>query len=241
MSLTLAETRLCANHMLARLSDEHLEPLCARLDKVDTALKQVLHERDAPIRHVYFPCNAALSNMIFLEDGSAVEVGTVGNEGFNAVELLANASVATETSICQIAGRSLRMSASDYKAAIDGPTPLRHVCECYLQGYLSQLSQSVACNRKHSLEGRFARWLLVTHDRVQGNEFLLTQEFLSDMLGVRRPSVSQVASEFQDKGLIGYSRGHMKILDRGRLERISCECYACVRKQFKRVLGIPYG
>jgi len=241
MSVTLAEARLCANHMLARLPDEHYAPLCAKLDRVETRLKQVLHERNEPIDHVYFPCSATVSNIVFFKDGSAVEVGTVGNEGFNAVALLARASTATETSVCQIAGHSLRMKRQDYLDAIDGNTPLRHVSECYLQGYLSFVSQAAACNRKHPLEARFARWLLATHDRVQGREFLLTQEFLADMLGVQRPSVSFAAAAFQKNGLIQYTRGHMKILDRAGLEAVSCECYACVRDQFKRVLAVPYG
>ena len=241
MSVTLTEARLCANHMLSRLSDEHYEPLCAKLDRVETSLKQTLHTRNSPISYVYFPCNATLSNMVYFEDGSAVEVGTVGNEGFNAVELLARASAATETSVCQIEGHSLRMTAHNYLQAIDGNTPLRHVSECYLQGYLTQVSQTAACNRKHSLDARFARWLLATHDRVQGRDFVLTQEFLADMLGVHRPSVSIVAAAFQKNGIIEYTRGQMKILDRGKLEALSCECYACVRDQFKRVLDIPYG
>lgn len=241
MSVTLAEARLCTNHMLARLCDEHYAPLCGKLDRVETSVKQVLHERHRPISYVYFPCNAAISNMVFFEDGSGTEVGTVGNEGFNTVELLAHASAATETSVCQIAGHSLRMTARDFLEAIDGPTPLRHISECYLQGYLSQVSQTAACNRRHTLESRFARWLLVTHDRVQGREFLLTQEFVADMLGVQRPSVSLVAAAFQRDGLIRYRRGHMKILHRAQLEKISCECYACVRTHFKRVLDMPYG
>ncbi|HYD95305.1 MAG TPA: Crp/Fnr family transcriptional regulator [Noviherbaspirillum sp.] len=241
MSVTLIEARGCANHLLARLSDKDFEPLCSQLVLVHTAQKQVLHERNGPIRFVYFPCSCAMSNMIFFEDGTAVEVGTVGNEGVSGIELLARASVATETSICQVEGKSLRMEAGEFAKAIDGRTPLRRVSECYLQGYLSQVSQSVACNRKHSLEARFARWLLVTHDRVLGNEFCLTQEFLGDMLGVQRPSVSLVAAEFQKEGLIQYARGHIKILDRERLEATSCECYAAVRAQFKRVLGLSYG
>lgn len=241
MSVTLAEARLCANHMLSRLSDEHYAPLCDKLERVQTSAKQLLHERNHPIPYVYFPCNAAMSNMVAFEDGTVIEVGTVGNEGFNAPELLARASVATETSICQIAGHSMRMKSGDYLQAIEGNTPLRHVSECYLQGYLSQVSQTAACNRRHTLESRFARWLLLTHDRVQGREFMLTQEFLADMLGVNRPSVSVAAAAFQKDGLIHYRRGHMSILDRAKLEAVSCECYACVNAQFKRVLGTPYG
>jgi hypothetical protein len=175
------------------------------------------------------------------QDGYAVEVGTVGNKGFSGVELLAGATLATETCVCQIEGDSLRMRTSDFREAVKGPSPLRHFAECYLQGYLMQLSQSVACNRKHTLEARFARWMLITHDRVKGQEFYLTQEYLADMLGSQRPSVSMVAAGFQKEGVLQYSRGHVKILNRAKLEGEACECYANIRQQFKRVLGVPYG
>lgn len=241
MSVTLNEARLCSNHLLAKLSDEHLAPLCALLQRVHTNPKDILHHHNTPVEYVYFPSTGALSNLLFLQNGSAIEVGTVGNEGLSAVELLAGAVVANETCVCQIEGDSLRMTAASFRQAVHGPTPLRHVTECYLQGYLAQLSQSVACNRKHSLEARFARWLLITHDRVQGREILLTQEFLADMLGVYRPSVSLVAAAFQKMGVIEYKRGHMKILSRAILEDETCECYALGREQFKRVLGVPYG
>jgi CRP-like cAMP-binding protein len=241
MSITLGEARLCSNHLLAKLSDEHLQPLCSLLEHIHTDIKHVLHERNGAIPYVYFPNTAALSNLIFLEDGSAVEVGTVGTEGFSAVELLANASVATETCVCQIKGSSLRMKTTDFRKAVKNSSPLRHVAECYLQGYLVQLSQSVACNRKHALEARFARWMLLTHDRVREQEFFLTQEYLADMLGCHRPSVSVVAAGFQKDGVMQYTRGHVKILNRAKLEAQACECYAIVRQEFKRVLGVPYG
>jgi CRP-like cAMP-binding protein len=241
MSVTLSEARLYTNHLLAKLSDEHLADLCPMLERVHLVPKDVLHRQHDTIDYVYFPSTGALSNLIFLSDGAAVEVGTIGNEGFSGVELLAGASLSTETCVCQIEGSGLRIKVGDFKRAITGITPLRHVTECYLQGYLSQLSQSVACNRKHLLEARFARWLLLTHDRVQGREFQLTQEFLADMLGVHRPSVSLVAAAFQKMGIIHYNRGHMKILDRAALEHESCECYAQVRQQFKRLLNVPYG
>nr|WP_314626751.1 Crp/Fnr family transcriptional regulator [uncultured Noviherbaspirillum sp.] len=241
MSVTLGEARLCSNHLLAKLSDEQLQALCPMLEHSDTDIKQVVHERNGTIPYIYFPNTAAFSNLIFLEDGSAVEVGTVGNEGFTAVELLANASMATETCVCQIKGTSLRMQMSDFRNSIKNASPLRHVAECYLQGYLVQLSQSVACNRKHPLEARFARWMLLTHDRVREQEFYLTQEYLADMLGCHRPSVSLVAAGFQKDGVLQYTRGHVKILSRAKLEAQACECYAIVRREFKRVLGVPYG
>jgi len=240
MTITLSEARLSANHLLSRLLDEHLEPLCPLLEQVHTDVKHVVHERNSHIPYVYFPTTSALSNLIILIDGAAIEVGTVGNEGFSGVELLAGARVATETCVCQIEGHSIRMQACDFLKAVQGSSPLRHIADCYLQGYLAQLSQSVACNRKHSLEARFARWMLVTHDRVQGNEFLLTHEFLADMLGSQRPSVSLVAAGFQKTGVLRYSRGHVRILDRVQLEAQACECYAYVRQQYQRVLGIPY-
>lgn len=241
MSVTLDEARLYTNHLLARLTDEQLEPLCPMLERIHTNIKHVVHERNGTIPYVYFPNTSALSNLIYLEDGSAVEVGTVGNEGFSGVELLAGATLATETCVCQIEGDSLRMRTSDFREAVKGSSPLRHFAECYLQGYLVQLSQSVACNRKHTLEARFARWMLITHDRVKGQEFYLTHEYLGDMLGSQRPSVSMVAAGFQKEGMLQYSRGHVKILNRAKLEAEACECYANVRQQFKRVLGIPYG
>ena len=241
MAVSVSEARLYTNHLLARLSDEHLEPLCPYLEKVHSHVKDLAHERNSTIPHVYFPSTSAFSNLIYMEDGSAIEVGTVGNEGFSGVELLAGASMATETCVCQIEGDSLKMRKEDFVTALRECGPLRRVAECYLQGYLAQLSQSVACNRKHSLEARFARWMLVTHDRVRGQEFFLTHEFLADMLGAQRPSVSVVAAAFQKAGVLQYSRGHVRIIDRARLEADACECYACVRQQFSRVLNVPYG
>jgi CRP-like cAMP-binding protein len=241
MSVALTEAQLCANHLLAKLSPPQLQALLPRLDMVELNRKDVIHKRGEPIGYVHFPCSAAISALMYLENGTAVEVSTVGNEGFSSVELLINASVAIETAICQIAGKSLRMKASDFKEHIQGDTPLRHLAECYFQGYLAQVSQSVACNRLHTIEERFARWLLITHDRVRDDDFYLTQEFLSDMLGVHRPSVSLIAGAFQSAGMIRYSRGHMKILNRAALEDTACECYGAVRAEFKRVLGIPYG
>jgi CRP-like cAMP-binding protein len=196
MAVTLGEARLYSNHLLVKLSDEQLEPLCPMLERIHTNIKYLVHERNDIIPFVYFPHTAALSNLIYLADGSAVEVGTVGNEGFSGVELLAGATSATETCVCQIEGLSLRMRTADFLEALKGSSPLSHFAECYFQGYLMQVSQSVACNRKHSLEERFARWMLLTHDRVQGQEFVPTHEYLADMLGCHRPSVSVVAAGF---------------------------------------------
>lgn len=241
MPVTLAQAHQCQNHLLAKLPDEHYQRLLPRLDLVQTKLKEVLYRQDETIQYVYFPCNFALSCMLYMEDGSMVEVGTIGNEGFTNIELLLAGTHSTETIVCQIAGQSLRMKENDFREAISGPTPLRHLAECSGLAFLAQVSQSVACNRLHSIEMWFARWLLITHDRVQGDEFNLTQEFLASMLGVHRPSISLVAGVFQQAGLIKYSRGHMKVLDREKLEEAACECYGTVRRQHQRLLGISRG
>jgi CRP-like cAMP-binding protein len=199
--------------------------------------KQVLFERGIPIEHVYFPVTSVFSILSFMYNGTAVEVATVGNEGFAGIDVLVGGAVATDTTICQVAGDSFRMRASTFKEAVTDDTPLRRIAQRYLQSYLSQVSQSVACNRLHTIEERFARWVLMTHDRVGGDAFRLTHEFLADMLGVHRPSVSLVAGSFQQAGLIKYSRGNLTILDRAGLEEVSCECYAKVKSQFQRLLG----
>ena len=176
-----------------------------------------------------------------MEDGVGIEVGTCGNESFTGVELLLGATVAVETVSCQIPGHSLRMKVDDFRLTADNHLPFRRLLQCSAQGYLAQVSQSVACNRLHNVENRFARWLLITHDRVQGDEFALTQEFMAAMLGVHRPSDSLVAGMFQQAGIIKYTRGHVTILDRAKLEEASCECYGVVRKQYQRLLGVPHG
>jgi CRP-like cAMP-binding protein len=227
--------------LLNKLTDEELKPLLPLLEMVSTGIKDVLYRQGEPIRFVYFPCTAAQSCLVTMEDGFGIEVATMGNEGFTGVRLLLSATLATETIVCQIAGNNLRMNVDDFRAIVKEHARLLELLHCAAQAYLTQISQSVACNRLHNVNMRFARWLLVTHDRVQGDKFHLTQEFMASMLGVHRPSVSLVANEFQQAGIIRYSRGHMHILDRDKLEESACECYAKVRGQFERLLDISHG
>jgi CRP-like cAMP-binding protein len=241
MSITLTEARQFRNHLLDKLPDDELAPFLSLFDLVETNVKDVIARQGEQIRYVYFPCNCALSCIVYMEGGSGIEVGTVGNEGFTCVEALFNAEIALETVVCQIAGVSLRMRIDHFRQVLNSPGRLNRLLQCSGQAYLSQVSQSVACNRLHSIDMRFARWMLITHDRVQGDEFSLTQEFLAAMLGVHRPSVSTVAGMFQQAGMIKYSRGRVKILNRALLEESSCECYAVVRSHFERLLGMPYG
>jgi CRP-like cAMP-binding protein len=241
MSITLTQGRQSKNHLLSKLTDEQFRPLLSFFDLVEVKFKDVLVRQGDPIEYVYFPTAGAFSCIVYMEDGSGVEVGTVGNEGFTNIEMLLDATIAIETVVCQVSGASLRMSADDFRTVIPDARALNKILKCSGQAYLAQVSQSVACNRLHSTDIRFARWLLITHDRVQGDEFEITQEFLAAMLGVHRPSVSVVAGLFQQAGIIRYTRGRMKILDRAKLEESACECYATVRGQFERLLGVPRG
>ncbi|WP_194715092.1 Crp/Fnr family transcriptional regulator [Noviherbaspirillum soli] len=241
MSTAADQTLGCDNQLLAKLPDEEYQALLPLFDLVETPLKEVLYRQGEPISHVYFPCTSVHSCVVYMEDGAGVEVGTMGNEGFTGVEVLLDATLATETSVCQIAGTSLRMQIDDFREALGKSITLRKILRCSGQAYLSQVSQAVACNRLHNIEMRFARWLLVTHDRVRGDAFHLTQEFLAAMLGVHRPSISVVAAAFQEAGMISYCRGHLTILDRPGLEASACECYGTVRRQFERLLGAARG
>jgi CRP-like cAMP-binding protein len=229
----------CANRLLALLPEAEYQNLRPQLEYVDTPTRFIVYERDKPITEVYFPLEGAHSVLIIMEDGAAVEVGTVGNEGFSTVDVLTGTAVAMETTVCQVPGSALRLPLPVFEKAIEGDTVLRSVTARFLRVYLAQVSQSVACNRLHSLEQRFARWVLMCQDRTQGDEFRLTQEFLADMLGVYRPSVSLVARSLQQAGLLRYNRGVMNILDRKGLEEVCCECYRVVRRRYEKSFGPP--
>jgi CRP-like cAMP-binding protein len=236
-----ASAKECGNFLLSMLPEAEYQSLKPHFELIGSPLKSVFYQRDQPIEYVYFPLSGEHSVLTFMENGSAAEVGMVGNEGFSTVEVLTGSDWALETVICQIPGETLRLPLTRFMEAIQGETKLRRLVYRYFQYYLAQVSQSVACNRLHTTEERFAKWMLMNHDRVPGDEIHITQEFLADMLGVHRPSVSLIARGFQQLGLIKYSRGVVTVLDRQGIEEASCECYAAVRKQYERALGRPVG
>lgn len=229
----------CRNLLLAMLPDEDYAQIIPHLEYMQTPLHLKLFDRDGPIRHAYFPLSGEHSLLSTMSNGATVEVGTVGYEGFSTVDLLTGNETAITTTVCQIPGEALRMEAGRFLALTSGDTPLRRICLRYLQAYLAQVSQAVACNALHSVEHRFARWILMSHDRMHRAPFQLTHEYLASMLGVHRPSVTLVAGKFQERGLIEYKRGVITVLDRPGLEHASCECYDIVRRQFQRLLGKP--
>ncbi|TFW09740.1 Crp/Fnr family transcriptional regulator [Oxalobacteraceae bacterium OM1] len=230
----------CPNLLLSMLPEDDYRQLLPFLERVETPLHFLLFERDQPIREAYFPLVGEHSILASMQNGAAVEVGTVGYEGFSTVDLLMGSDTAIETTVCQIPGEALRMPAPRFKEFTAADTPLRRITLRYLQSYLSQVSQAAACNRLHAVEQRLAKWLLMSHDRMRQPEFSLTQEYLAAMLGVQRPTVSLAASSLQRAGLIVYSRGKVTILDRAGLEASSCECYRVVRGHFARFLGTDF-
>jgi CRP-like cAMP-binding protein len=223
------------NALLSALPPEERRRL--PLEPVAQGLREVVYEPNGPITHVYFPLSGVFSLLVHMADGLAVEAGTVGNEGMVGLPVFLGAETSPHQAFAQVAGDSLRMRTEDFKGALRRDGPLHEVLQRYNQALMNQMAYSVACNRLHSVEERMCRWLLMTHDRVGADRFPLTQEFLAQMLGVRRPSVTVVAGVLQKAGLIAYARGWVLILDRAGLEASSCECYRVVRDEFDRLLG----
>lgn len=235
------KTERPANRLLASLPRADYERLRPHLEVVRPRAKEILHEQGAPIDYVYFPEGGTLSFLAVLGNGEAVEVGTVGNEGMGGVSAALGSDTSPHRTTCQIPGRALRMRAAQFRSAVPPNHPLHEIVRRYADAFLMQVAQSVACNRKHTVPQRLARWLCMTHDRVEGDEFPLTQEIIAQMLGVRRQSVSEVASEFQAAGIIDYRLGRVTVEDRRALERAACECYRAVRSRFERLLGASRG
>lgn len=224
------------NRLLASLPSDVYERVAGQVEHMRGNLKLISYEPDQPIDHVYFMHSGVASLVTIMEDGSSAEVATVGNEGFVGVPVVLDAERMPGRALIQIPGEMSRLPAAILKEEMDRSSTLRSLLLRYTQALLNQVAQSAACNRLHSIEERCARWLLMTHDRVEADEFPLTQEFLSQMLGVRRPSVTVVASMLQKAGLIRYTRGSIRVTDRDGLEKASCECYRIIRAEFDRLV-----
>jgi len=209
------------NRLLSKLPNDYYRELAPKLETVHLELRQILYESQRPIEHVYFPINCVLSMLAEMEEDSLVEVATVGNEGMVGLPLFLGATTTPGMAFSQIAGEALRMSATAFLAAKQDSGPFGELLHRYTQALMVQISQGTACNRVHEIAQRCARWLLLTHDRVGADKFLLTQEFLSQMLGVRRATVNDIALRFQEASYIEYSRGRIRILRREKLESAS--------------------
>ena len=228
---------LRANTLLAGLPEEEFEPLRGRLDVVGVQLRDQVYQPREPISEVYFPLTSVFSMVAVADDHIAVEVGTIGHEGMVGLPLFLGAPTSPNAAFCQIAGRAARMGAADLHEFLGHDGALHGMLHRFTQTTMVQLAQNVACNMTHSTEQRAARWLLTTGDRVRSDQFLLTQEFLGQMLGVRRQTTSETASALQTDGLIHYTRGNVTITDREGLIRRACECYQIVRAEFDALVS----
>ncbi|HEY9900852.1 MAG TPA: Crp/Fnr family transcriptional regulator [Candidatus Sericytochromatia bacterium] len=229
------------NRLLAALPDAEYQRLVPHLERVPLPVKQVLHKRGESIEYVYFPHRAIVSLISTPEEGSKVEVGLVGNEGLVGIPAVLGDNIATTTAIVQREDSGMRMEASLLKTEFQRGGVLQSLLLRYTQALYALTSQNAACNRLHNLEERLARWLLLVYDRVGSNQLQLTQEFIAEMLGVRRAGVTEAANHLQQAGLIRYSRGKITILNRQKLEAASCSCYGIINSEYARLLGTDNG
>src|SRR5271165_7010499 len=225
------------NRLLARLPPEEHQRLLPRLQLVPLALKHVLYEVRSSIDCAYFPNRGVISALTVMEDGRAIEVATIGDEGMLGLPLLVGAKKTANRVIVQVPGEALRMAADVLREEVSRDSSLRRLLVLYHTAFLAQASQAVACNGLHSVHQRCCRWLLMTQDRAHSDMFPMTHEFLAQMLGVRRSTVSEVLKPFQEEGLIRCSRGKFTVIDRKGLKAGSCECYRVIAKEFERLFG----
>jgi CRP-like cAMP-binding protein len=226
------------NHLLAALPAAEAEHLFPHLVWVPMPLGEVLYESGMPMRHVYFPTTSIVSLLYVMEDGASAEIAIVGNEGMVGVTQFMGGETTTNRAVVQSAGHAFRLSGQWLKEEFCRAGPMQHLLLRYTQALLTQMAQTAVCNRHHTLDQQFCRWLLLSLDRLPGNELVMTQELIANMLGVRREGVTEAAGNVQKAGLITYYRGHIIVLDRPGLEARTCECYAVVKKEFDRLL--PY-
>ena len=214
------------------------EQLAPHLRRVVLQRGDRLHEPGEVIKDFYFPLDCVLSITIDMRDGTTAETGLVGKREVIGINAFMGGRETTQTTyIVQIAGSAMKIDAQILREEFDRNKNLRDIMLRYTQAYIAQLSQTTACNSLHKLESRLARWLLEVHDRVEGDTLDLTQEFIAEMLGVRRAGVTQAAQKLQEQALVRYHRGHIKILDRAGLEAFSCECFHVVQDEYDRLLG----
>jgi signal transduction histidine kinase/CRP-like cAMP-binding protein len=227
------------NHLLAALSGEEYERLLPSMEHVRLSFGEVLREPGEASTHVYFPHDAVISLVSAMESGASAELAMVSSEGMIGLHVFLGSDAATNQAVVQVAGDATRVKAQVFRDEFCKSRLLRALLQRYTHVLLTQTSQTAVCNRLHRMEERFARWLLLIHDRLGKDEFKLTQEIICQMLGVRRASVSTAAVKLRRRGLIHYHRGHIRILDRAGLEATACECYEIIKAEFDRLQIAP--
>jgi len=226
------------NHLLAALAPEERERIFPHLQLVDMPLGKVLYESGDTLRYVYFPADCIASLLYVLLDGASAELAVVGNEGLIGIALFMGGETTPNRAIVQSSGHAFRLGGQLLKDEFHRHGTLQGLFLRYTQALITQMAQTAVCNRHHSVDQQLCRWLLLSFDRLSSNELTMTQELIANMLGVRREGVTEAAGKLQKLGVIRYSRGHITVLDRPRLEQLSCECYAVVKSETDRLL--PY-
>ena len=222
--------------MLAALPGPVWDRWLPRLESVELHLGQVLHESGETLSHVYFPTTAIVSLLHVTENGAAAESAVVGDDGIVGVSLFMGGGSTTSRAVVQSAGQAFRLKAQQLMDEFNQNGSVLHLLLRYTQALITQMAQTAVCNRHHSLDQQLCRWLLLSLDRLEGSELVMTQELIANMLGVRREGVTEAATKLQRDGLIRYARGHITILDRAGLEERTCECYVVVRREYERLL-----
>ena len=223
------------NQLLGALPDAGWQRWLPQLELVEMPLGQVLYESGSTLSHVYFSTTAIVSLLYVLANGASAEIAVVGNEGIVGISLFMGGESTTSRAVVQSAGQGFRLKAQTIKEEFNRP-PVRYLMLCYTQALITQIAQTAVCNRHHTLDQQLCRWLLLSLDRLHGNELVMTQELIANMLGVRREGVTDGAINLQKAGLIRYARGHITVLDRPGLEQRTCECYAVVKNEYNRLL-----
>ncbi len=223
------------NHLLAALSASDLQRWLPQLEAVTLALGEVLYESNGKLSHVYFPTSSIVSLLYVMQNGAAAEIAVVGLEGLVGISLFMGGESTPSRAVVQSAGQAWRLPAAVIKSEFKR-APVLHLLLRYTQALITQMAQTAVCNRHHSLDKQLCRWLLLSLDRLQGNELAMTQELIANMLGVRREGVTEAALKLQEAGLIRYGRGRITVLDRPGLEKRTCECYAVVKTEYDRLL-----
>jgi CRP-like cAMP-binding protein len=224
------------NHLLGALPTADLRRIRKGLEVVEMPLGEVVYESGRPQTHVYFPTDCIVSLLYVLENGASAEIAVVGYEGVVGVSLFMGGETTPSRAVVQSAGAACRLPAAMMKVEFNRGGAMQHLMLRYTQSLLTQMAQTAVCNRHHSVDQQLCRWLLLSLDRLQVPELTMTQELIANMLGVRREGVTDAAGKLQKAGVISYSRGHIKVLDRLRLEQLSCECYEVVRRETARLL-----
>jgi CRP-like cAMP-binding protein len=224
------------NQLLAVLPEAELKRWLPQLEWVEMPLGLVLYESGGTLGYVYFPTTAIVSLLYVMEDGASAEIAVVGNEGIVGISLFMGGESTSSRAVIQSAGRGFRLRGQTMKEEFNRAGPVLHLLLRYTQALITQMSQTAVCNRHHSLDQQLCRWLLLSLDRLTGNELVMTQELIANMLGVRREGVTEAALKLQRANLISYARGHITVLDRAGLEARICECYAVVQKEYERLL-----